>query len=184
MIRSNALGSIRSLVPLMQRIERPLRLTSGLVLFTYATSHLINHAFGIRSIEAMQSAGLILHKPWTTVVGLLVLYSFFFIHGFLGLFALYRRRHLRMPTREIWQLAFSLAIPVLLIPHAGPIRIGESAYGLDFGYDRVIYQYWVFSALGSLLRQYALLLVMWIHGCIGLRTGWHQGNGISGIQLR
>jgi adenylate cyclase len=184
MIKSNALWSIRTLVPPMQRIERPLRLTSGLVLFAYATSHLVNHAFGIRSIEAMEAAGLILHKPWTTLAGLFVLYISFFIHGFLGLFALYRRRHLRMPTGEILQLAFGLAIPVLLIPHASPIRIGETAYGLEFGYGRVIYQYWVFSTYGSLLRQYALLLVMWIHGCIGLRTWlapkqWYQRNSVA-----
>jgi adenylate cyclase len=184
MIRSNALWSIRTLVPPMQRIERPLRLTSGLVLFAYATSHLVNHAFGIRSIEAMESAGLILHKPWTTLAGLFVLYISFFIDGFLGLFAPYRRRHLRMPTGEICQLAFGLAIPALLIPHASPIRIGESAYGFEFGYGRVIYQYWVFSTYGTLLRRYALLLVMWIHGCIGLRTWlapkqWYQRNSVA-----
>jgi adenylate cyclase len=179
MIRSNAFWSIRSLVPPMQRIERPLRLTGGLVLFTYATSHLINHAFGVRSIEAMQSAGLILHKPWTTFAGLLVLYISFFTHGFLGLFALYRRHHLRMPAGEVWQLVLGLAIPVLLIPHAWPIRIGESEYGFEFGYARVVYQYWFFSPYESLLRQYALLLVIWVHGCIGLRAWlapkqWYQ----------
>jgi hypothetical protein len=79
MIRSSALWSIRSLVLPMQRIERPLRLTSGLVLFAYATSHLVNNAFGIRSIEAMESAGLILHKPWTTLAGLFVLSSTVFL---------------------------------------------------------------------------------------------------------
>jgi adenylate cyclase len=170
MIRSNALWSIRSLAQPAQRIERPLRLTSGLILFAYATSHLVNHAFGIRSIEAMEAAGLVLHNPWTTLAGLLVLYISFFTHGLLALFALYRRRHLRMPAGEVWQLALGLAIPVLLIPHAGPIRIGESAYGLEFGYARVIYQYWFFSTYVSLFRQYALLLVMWVHGCIGLRA--------------
>ena len=72
-----------------------------------------------------------------------------------------------MPAGEVWQLVLGLAIPVLLIPHAGPIRIGESAYGLEFGYARVIYQYWFFSTYESLFRQYALLLVVWIHGCIG-----------------
>jgi adenylate cyclase len=131
MMRSKVLWS--SFAQRAQRIERPLRLTSGLILFAYATSHLINHAFGIRSIEAMQSAGLILHKPWTTFPGLLVLYISFVTHGFLALFALYRRRHLRMPAGEVWQLVLGLAIPVLLIPHAGPIRVGESAYGLEFG---------------------------------------------------
>jgi adenylate cyclase len=153
-----------------QRIERPLRLGTGLILFAYATSHLVNHAFGIRSIEAMGVASFFLLKPWQTPVGLLALHTSFFTHGMLGLFALYRRRHLRMPASEAWQLALGLAIPLLLIPHAAPIRIGQSVYGLEFGYARVIYHFWHFASDWSLPRQYLLLLVVWTHGCIGLRA--------------
>jgi adenylate cyclase len=118
----------------------------------------------------MGVASYFLLKPWQTPVGLLALHSSFLTHGALGLFALYRRRHLRMPASEGWQLALGLTIPLLLIPHAAPIRIGQSFYGLEFGYLRVIYQLWHFSSDWSLVRQYALLLVVWTHGCIGLRA--------------
>ena len=153
-----------------QRVERPLRLTTGLILFAYATTHLVNHAFGIRSIDAMSAASHVLLAPWQTRLGLLALHSSFLTHGALGLFALYRRRHLRMPASETWQLALGLAIPLLLIPHAVPIRIGQSFFGLEFGYFRVIFSLWISSPSASLVRQYALLLVVWTHGCIGLRA--------------
>jgi len=149
---------------------RPLRLATGLILFTYATSHFINHAFGIRSVEAFQAAGLILLKPWQTVPGHLVLYTAFLVHGALGLYAFYRRRHLRIPANEIWQLALGLAIPLLLIPHAAEIAIGKSGYGLEFGYPRVLYKFWVLSPDLALPRQYLLLVIVWIHGCIGIRS--------------
>jgi adenylate cyclase len=151
-------------------VVRPLRLATGLILFTYATSHFINHAFGIRSVEAFQAAGLILLKPWQTVPGHLVLYTSFLVHGALGLYAFYRRRHLRIPANEIWQLALGLAIPLLLIPHAAEIAIGKSGYGLEFGYPRVLYKFWVLSPDLALPRQYLLLVIVWIHGCIGIRS--------------
>jgi adenylate cyclase len=153
----------------LRTIERPLRLASGLVLFAYVSSHFLNHAFGMRSINAMQAGTTVLLVPWQTTIGLSVLYTALFMHGFLGLYALYRRRHLRIPPNEAWQLALGLTIPLLLVPHAGSIRIGHSAYGLEFGYARILYQFFVLSPDIALPRQYLMLLVVWIHGCIGLR---------------
>src|SRR3979490_874131 len=167
-----------------RRVERPLRLVSGLILFAYATSHLVNHAFGIRSIEAMSAASLVLLNPWQTLPGLTLLYTSFFAHGLLGLYALYRRRHLRMPASEAWQLPLGLMIPLLLIPHAAGVRIGTSIYGLELGYARLIYQFW-FVAIEDAVRQIALLLIVWIHGCIGLRAWlsskpWYR-RGTAGL---
>jgi len=151
-------------------IERSLRLTAGLILFAYATSHFINHAFGVRSVEAMQAASAVLLAPWQTLVGRLGLYGSFFIHCLLGLYALYRRRHLRVPFNEAWQLGLGLAIPILLIPHAGVIRLGVSFYGLHYGYEQILYNLWVGAPGTALLRQILLLFVVWIHGCIGIRA--------------
>jgi adenylate cyclase len=151
-------------------LERPLRLTSGLVLFCYATMHFTNHAFGIRSIDAMQEASAVLLAPWQTDIGRLVLYSAFFTHGALGLTALWRRRHLRIPLSELWQLVLGLTIPLLLIPHAGSVALGETVYGLELSYPRLLYQFWVTSWDNALPRQYLLILVVWIHGCIGVRA--------------
>ena len=147
-----------------------MRLGTGLILFAYATSHFINHAFGLLSVEAMEVAALVLLKPWQTSVGLVALYGSFLIHGSLGLRALYRRRHLRMPASEAWQLTLGLAIPLLLISHAASIRIGNSAYGMEYGYPGIVHHYWVVSPDFALPRQFLLLVVLWLHACIGLRA--------------
>src|SRR5690349_15974138 len=112
-------------------IVRSMRLSSGLVLLAYAASHFISHSFGIRSVAAMDGARAIFIDPWQTSVGLAALYGSFFLHGILGLSALYRRRHLRMPPVEAWQLALGLSIPFLLIPHAAGVRLGYSIFGLE-----------------------------------------------------
>jgi adenylate cyclase len=151
-------------------IVRPLRLATGLTLFAYATSHLVNHAFGIHSVETFQAAGQFLLKPWQTTPGRLILYTAFFVHAGLGLYALYRRRHLRIPAAELWQLALGLSIPLLLIPHAAAIALGNTVYGLEFGYPRLLYEFWVVSPDTTLPRQFLLLVILWIHGCIGIRS--------------
>ena len=150
------------------RIIRGLRLTTGLILFSFATCHLLNHSFGIRSTAAMQAASEVLLAPWQTTAGLWLLYGAFITHATLGLFALYRRRHLRMPAAEAWQLALGLCIPLLVIPHAAGIRIGQSMFGLDYDFARVVHAIW--DSPGLVVRQYSLLLVLWVHGCIGLRA--------------
>lgn len=169
----------RNAIEVAQRLERPIRLTTGLILFAFATSHLINHAFGIRSVNAMQAASAVLLAPWQTDAGLIVLYTAFLGHGLLGFYALYRRRHLRMPASEAWQLALGLTIPFLLMSHAVGIRLGEFQYSRELGYAPILNKFWVLSPDFALPRQLLLLLVLWIHGCIGLRAWlrtkpWYQ----------
>jgi adenylate cyclase len=118
----------------------------------------------------MQVASAILRDPWQTSTGLMVLYSSFLVHGLLGLYALHRRRHLRLPAGEAWQLGLGLAIPFLLITHAGGIRFGEFQYAQESGYGPVLYKFWVASPHFALPWQLLLLVVAWIHGCIGLRS--------------
>lgn len=158
--------------------ERSLRLSTGLILFLFTTSHLINHSFGIRSVEAMNAAAPWLTKPWQSFAGAIVLYSAFLVHGGLGLWALFRRRQLRMPASEAWQLALGLSIPLLLIQHAGGVRL--TPHDVDHGYGRLLYTFFVASADSALPRQLILLTIAWIHGCIGLRAwlrvrAWYPG---------
>src|SRR5260221_3122149 len=69
-----------------------------------------------------------------------------------------------------WALAVGLSIPLLLIPPAGGVRIGYSFFGMEFNYAKVLHQMWLASPDIALPRQFALLLVVWVHGCIGLRS--------------
>ncbi len=92
----------------------------------------------------------------------------FLTHLGLGLYALYRRRTLRMPAIEAWQLGLGLTIPLLLAPHVTDARLGVLLYGLEDSYFRVLYLFWITSPATNLARQFALLAFVWTHGCIGL----------------
>jgi adenylate cyclase len=159
-----------SLNPIHRGSLRKLRLWTGLVLFVYATMHLLNHALGIRSAMAMQEAATYLLHPWQSPPGRFLLYGSLLIHGGLGLYAFYRRRHLRIPLIEGVQLVLGLLIPALLIAHSAAIFYAEEIQELKIGFDRVIYTYWVADPFAGLPRQFLLMLAVWIHGCIGMRA--------------
>jgi adenylate cyclase len=149
--------------------ERSVRLVTGLIMYAYAACHFISHATGLFLLDAIQAVGHnILLAPWRTPVGLTILLTCFLVHLSLGLWALYRRRHLRMPAIEAWQLGLGLVAPLLLIPHVTDARLGVLLYGLDDSYFRVLYLFWLTEPGIALPRQFALLLVVWIHGSIGI----------------
>ncbi len=149
--------------------ERAVRLTAGLIMFSYATCHLISHATGFFLLNGIQAIGHdIILAPWRTETGLWILLGAFLTHLFLGLKALFRRRHLRMPEIEAWQLGLGLSIPLLLAPHVTDARLAVLLYGAEDSYYRVLYLFWVTDPLVQLSRQFALLVVVWTHGCIGI----------------
>jgi adenylate cyclase len=138
-------------------------------MFAYVTCHFISHATGLFLLDAIQAIGHdILLAPWRTPFGLCLLLVSFLTHLGLGLKALFRRRHLRMPAIEAWQLCLGLAIPLLLTPHVADARLGVLLYGLEDSYFRVLDLFWVTDPAGNLPRQLALLIAVWSHGCIGI----------------
>lgn len=155
-------------------VERTVRLSTGLILFTFAASHFLNHACGIFRLDVMEAVRGVLIWPWRTYPGQTLLYGSFFIHASLGLYAIYRRRHLRIPLGELVQLILGLSIPALVILHATNVRLGHFLYGLPESYPRILYTYWDLSPVIGLSRQFTLLLVLWIHGCIGLNSWLRQ----------
>jgi adenylate cyclase len=146
---------------------RQVRLICGLILFSYLLSHYINHALGNISLDALEY-GLWFHMGfWTSPVGTLLLYPALLVHGSLGLWALYQRRYFRWKAAEITQLTLGLQIPLMLCTHLIGERLGWSLYGLHRSYALALYNFWVARPdLG--VMQATLILVAWIHGCIGL----------------
>ncbi len=146
---------------------RQVRLACGLVLFAYVLVHFTNHALGNVSLAAME-AGLEYHVLlWHSLIGTVLLYTALAVHALLGLWALYERRHFRWKLVEGTQLAFGLAIPFLLAAHLVGQRIALEFFGIEKGYAQAFYSLWV-SAPEQGVLQAVLLLVVWIHGCIGL----------------
>ncbi|MCZ6881619.1 MAG: adenylate/guanylate cyclase domain-containing protein, partial [Gammaproteobacteria bacterium] len=72
-------------------IERRLRIITGLILATYITIHLSNHALGLISLGAMEAMRQFVTPFWRSWPGSLLLYSSILIHSGLAFMSLYRR---------------------------------------------------------------------------------------------
>ena len=148
---------------------RRVRLASGLVLFTYVTTHLANHALGLVSLDAMEAGRVYFLALWRNPLGSLVLYVSLVSHVALAFWALYQRRTLRMPLWEAAQLALGLAIPPLLVSHIVGTRITWQVYGVEDAYSRVALALWALAPeLG--LRQILVVVLAWVHVMIGLHS--------------
>jgi adenylate cyclase len=85
----------------------------------------------------------------------------------LALYALYQRRHLRIPFWEALQLALGLCIPLLLATHFAGTRMAYEWYGIEDLYAKTVLTLWRQNPING-LRQASLILIAWTHGCIGL----------------
>src|SRR4029077_9851321 len=115
---------------------------SGLILFTYVTLQLTNHALGNLSLDAMERGLLAQKFIWRGWIGGVVLYVALAAHFVLGLSALYERRRLHWTPSELTQLLLGLAIPPLLATHLAGTRIAFTTFGLEKGYAQLLYSFW------------------------------------------
>ncbi|SCW45756.1 adenylate cyclase [Rhizobium mongolense subsp. loessense] len=162
-----------------ERNIRRARLGSGLVMFTFVVLHLSNHALGLISVAAADDGRRLFVALWRNPVGTLIFYIAIFIHIALVLRSLYMRRSLVMPNGEMAQIVLGLAIPLLLIDHVIGTRIVNELYRYADNYETVVRQLWIVS-FGNGIRQAVALIVVWIHGCIGLHfwlryRPWYDG---------
>ena len=97
----------------------------------------------------------------------MILYLSLFTHMSLGFWALYARRHFRWTRLEATQLVLGLSIPFLLADHFVGTRVALSQFGLEKSYEQEFLKFWVNSPFSGGL-QAILLLIVWIHGCLGL----------------
>ena len=65
-----------------------LHLGSGLILFTYLTTHYANHALGLVSLQAMEEGRIWLCALWRNPIGSLALYGALLTHLGLALLSL------------------------------------------------------------------------------------------------
>lgn len=146
---------------------RQVRLVCGIILFAYVVSHFLNHALGNISVDAME-AGVYYHVLfWQFLPVTIVFYAAALIHAGLGVFALYQRREFRWKTVEPLQLVLGLSIPLLVMAHVIGIRLGLTLYGHEKLYPQELYLFFVLAP-ARLWQMTILLVVAWVHGCIGI----------------
>nr|WP_257178165.1 MULTISPECIES: adenylate/guanylate cyclase domain-containing protein [Bradyrhizobium] len=146
---------------------RQVRLVCGVILFCYVISHFLNHALGNISVEAME-AGVTYHILfWQFLPVAIVFYTAALTHMGLGIYALYQRRQFRWRTTEPLQLALGLSIPALVMGHVVGVRLGYTLYDHEKLYPQELYLFFV-AAPGRLWQMTILLMIAWVHGCIGI----------------
>jgi adenylate cyclase len=149
---------------LLGSLAQKARIGSGLVLFAFALSHFLNHALGLVSVEAMHEMQI-----WRTFVtrswpGTIVLVAALASHVVLGLARIVGRASLKLPWWERLQIVLGLSIPFLLFPHIVNTRVASVFFGVNDHYAYELARLW--PAKG--LTQSLLLLLVWVHGCMGL----------------
>jgi adenylate cyclase len=147
-----------------------LRFVTGLVLFAYVVVHLLDLSLVIVSVGTADAMLVAIYPIVTSAPVTALLLDAAAIHLALALWALWRRRTLRVAPYEAAQYLLGFSVPLLLAPHVFGTRVADALYGADFGYYRnVLLQFWYFEPWRS-AAQIALLLAAWIHACIGLRS--------------
>ncbi len=137
------------------------------MIFLFVLMHLSNHALGLVSLHAAEQGRLLFLALWRNPIGTMLFYGAVVVHVLLVFKALYQRRTLKMPIGEAFQMITGLLVPVLLIDHVTATRILYSLYGFADTYHSTVRSLWVNSPSVG-VRQAIALIVVWVHGCIGL----------------
>jgi adenylate cyclase len=146
------------------------RLVTGMVVGVFALMHFGNHALGLISAELQEQARPWVMFVWNTTVGQAILHGSLTMHATLGLYALVKRRHLRIPASEAVQLGLGLLIPVLLLGHIASTRGTRALAGIDITYTYEIAHLWLQP--WRALQQVLLLVLVWSHLVVGLHTAF------------
>ncbi|MEM7300289.1 MAG: 2Fe-2S iron-sulfur cluster-binding protein [Pseudomonadota bacterium] len=149
---------------------RSARIVTGLILFAFATLHLINVAFGLHSIDAMEASFPILMAPFLNPVGGPLLLVSMIVHAALGLESLYRRNTLAMSRADAMQFVTGLLILPFLFSHLVGVMMGPRVFeGYEPEFSNVLHFFWLQNPLDG-VRQNLLMVIVWVHGAIGVLT--------------
>lgn len=149
-------------------VRRLTMIVTGLLLYTFILCHLGNLMLAFHSIEMMDRWRPTLTAIWGGPVLRELPVASITIHFTLALWSIYRRNTLRVPNYDAAQLVAGALIIPLLAPHVTGV-IAAQAIGVKVGYGYLMPYFWV-SAPQEGLRQVLMLVVIWIHGSIGVYT--------------
>lgn len=141
-----------------------LRLWSGLVLMTYAATHLANHAVGLWSLADMEAVRLYFTGFWRSTPATTVMLSAITAHICLAVWKLIQGRTWRLPWWQWTQIVLGLSIPLFLIEHLMGTRIAHEVFGMEDKYAFVLLVGWPAKNWDMVW----LIAAVWLHGCIGV----------------
>ena len=150
-----------------------IRLISGLILMFYAFGHLINHALGIVSIDAMESGRRLFFGFWRAPIIYWVVPLALIVHIISSVVNLLSKQTFKNMTRvEILQISLGFLSSFLLFAHVINTRYMLYQYGIDASYPSMYHSIAIETKFdGELVAKiYLSLLVslIWYHSCLGM----------------
>jgi adenylate cyclase len=142
-----------------------LRIGSGLILFAFAFLHFINIGLGLFHTDYLHGMQDGRHAVTRHDIGSALLYAALFIHSGLALYSISQRKTLKMPLSMALQVVLGLLIPLQLIAHIVHTRYAHEVFNVNDEMGYIIALMWPSSAIWL---QSMLLLVVWVHSCVGL----------------
>lgn len=154
-----------------------LRTGSALILFAFLLFHLLNHALGLVSIDAMEAFRDLRIAITRSTLGTATLVLAATVHFVLGISKLFQVQTWRIGRWSVVQLIFGLLFPFLLIRHVVGTRGVHELFGLDDDYIYVLFSTWPGDGWNLAL----MIALGWIHACIGLNAwlaakAWYQSR--------
>mgnify|MGYP001794431935 CR=1 FL=1 len=141
------------------------RIITGLILFVYVLAHFLNISLSLAGRDAADAVQQVRLAITRTYVGTFVLYAALLVHAALSLGKVALSARLRLSWVDVTQVGFGIAIPLLLASHIVFTRGSFQQFGTN---DTVTYLAGLIWGTSSAWQQVALLLITWVHGCIGL----------------
>ena len=123
--------------------ERRIRLWSGIIITLFVVPHLVNHALGLISLDAMEGMRKGMRVIWSGAPGGPILMLSFLAHFLLSLHALFKRSTFRMPVWEAVQIGLGIIIFPLILTHVAGTEIASDMLKFDPTYEYVIAALWV-----------------------------------------
>ena len=148
---------------------RFLNIVSGLTIFAFVTTHLLNLSLGIISLDLLENSRPYFFEFWRFLPIEILLIAAFLCHASLAMLSLYNRNTLRLSSTDLIQLLSSLLILPLLIPHVVAIKVALIQFSIEANYRDMLAVMWINMPYEG-LRQVLLVMTVWIHGCLGLFT--------------
>ena len=142
-----------------------LKIWSGYVLFTYVATHLLNHAFGLFSLEVMEAARRVFVGFWRSPPLNYVVVTTLVVHALVAIAKTAKRKSFGgLSTKEWTQIGIGLFAPVMLIGHIMFTKVVHQVYGVDDTYGFYLLTGGYEVLFGGILT----MIMLWTHGVIGL----------------
>ena len=159
----------------LNSIARKLRIFSGLILFVYACTHLLNHSVNILSIPAGDYIKeTYFHFLWKNPIGTVLLYGSFLTHIPLGFYDLMKRKSFKISGKEWIQIIFPILGFFFILHHVSSAfittRIFDKKITYEFGFSDMIFGESSGGIIGTAIFVSVFVIFIWVHGVMGINT--------------